>query len=141
MNMVSRVVEVIDGQIGISSREKERDRKDKKDMSPNTPMKWDGRKWKPRKKDTHYYKEKTKGYQKLKEEIEEDIPELETEVSLMEVSIGTLGVLGSLGKIKQYGNRVDRDIQKLRSLGNNLKNAKDEKERNKTVALLTALAT
>ena len=44
MNIVSRVVEVIDGQVGISSREKERDRKDKKDMSPNTPMVWDGRK-------------------------------------------------------------------------------------------------
>ena len=101
-NMVSRVVEVIDGQIGISSREKERDRKEKKEMSPHTSMKWDGRKWKPRKKDTHYYKEKTKDYQKRKEEIETGV---ETQVSLLEISLGTLGVVGSLGKIKQYGSR------------------------------------
>jgi hypothetical protein len=42
-----------------------------------------------------------------------------------------VGIGVSLGKIKQYANKVDTGIQKIKSLGNTLKTAKNETDRNR----------
>jgi hypothetical protein len=42
-----------------------------------------------------------------------------------------VGIGISLGKIKQYANKVDTGIQKIKSLGNTLKTAKNETDRNR----------
>ena len=43
----------------------------------------------------------------------------------------TGSLLGFLGKVKQYGNRVDTDVSKLKSLSSPLENETDEKQRHK----------
>ena len=106
-------------------KSKERDRKEKKELAGHTPLRWDGHSWIPRKRDSDYYKEKLRNHTSRKEEVEAKLQHLS------EISIRTVGIGISLGKIKQYANKVDTGIQKIKSLGNTLKTAKNETDRNR----------
>ena len=79
----------------------------------------------PRKRDSDYYKEKLRNHTSRKEEVEAKLQHLS------EISIRTVGIGVSLAKIKQYANKVDTGIQKIKSLANTLKTAKNETERNR----------
>ena len=107
------------------TKSKERDRKEKKALSGHTALRWDGHSWIPRKRDSEYYKDKIRSRQIRKEEIDSEIQHLS------EISIRTLGIGISLAKVKQYANKVDTGIQKIKSLANTLKTAKNETERNR----------
>ena len=107
------------------TKSKERDRKEKKALSGNTPLRYDGHSWIPRKRDSDYYKEKLRNHTSRKEEVEAKLQHLS------EISIRTLGIGISLAKVKQYANKVDTGIQKIKSLANTLKTAKNETERNR----------
>jgi len=101
-------------------REKERQRKELKMRYPKVPLRWNGRRWiLGRKKPS--WKEIDSKRKKLSEEIEH----LE-EISLRTGSIGVF-----LAKVKQYGNKIDQGISRLRSLSNELKQSKDESDRNR----------
>jgi len=108
-----------------SSKSKEKDRKEKKELAGHTPLRWDGHSWLPRKRDSDYYKEKLRNHTSRKEEVENQLQHLS------EISIRTVGIGVSLAKIKQYANKVDTGIQKIKSLANTLKTAKNETERNR----------
>jgi len=101
-------------------REKERERKHLKMRYPDAPLRWNGRKWVLGKKKPSW-KEIDSRRKKLSEEIEH----LE-EISLRTGSIGVF-----LAKVKQYGNKIDQGISRLRSLSNELKQSKDESDRNR----------
>ena len=59
LDMVSRVVEVLDKELSITTREKEKSRKFRKELRPHLPMLCDGYNWVIRKQDGDYYKTKT----------------------------------------------------------------------------------
>ena len=113
------------GERETSSKSKERDRKQKKELAGHTPLRWDGHSWIPRKRDSDYYKEKLRNHTSRKEEVESKLQHLS------EISIRTLGIGISLAKVKQYANKVDTGIQKIKSLANTLKTAKNETQRNR----------
>jgi hypothetical protein len=50
-----------------SSKSKEKDRKEKKELAGHTPLRWDGHSWLPRKRDSDYYKEKLRNHTSRKE--------------------------------------------------------------------------
>ncbi|MDP7101343.1 MAG: hypothetical protein QF503_09355, partial [Rhodospirillales bacterium] len=90
-------------------RDKERQRKEMKRLHPNSSLKWSKNRWVIRKQQ--------------KEEI------METLSSLQEISLRTGFIGGFLLKVKQYGNKVDQDVSKLKSLSSSLNTTKDDKER------------
>ena len=92
-------------------KKKERERKDKKELHPNTSLRWSNNRWMIR------------GQQK--EEIEKQLK------SIQEISLRTGFIGGFLLKVKQYGNKVDQGVSKLKSLGSSLNTVKDDKERDK----------
>ena len=98
-------------------KEKEKQRKDVKQKHPSHSLKWSNHKWVLR--------------QNQKEEIEKKLQHIS------EISIRTIGLGVSLAKVKQWANKCDRGIQKLRSLGSSLQRAKDETERNKIQGEIT----
>ena len=99
------------GEKEILDKSKEKLRKDVKSGHTNTPLKWDGHRWIT--------------YQKRKEELEQQVN------SIQEISLRT-GFIGSfLLKVKQYGNKVDQGVSKLKSLSSSLNTVKDDKERDK----------
>jgi hypothetical protein len=93
------------------SKERERQRKDMKRLHPNSSLKWSVNRWVIRKQQ--------------KEEL------LETLSSLQEISLRTGLIGGFLLKVKQYGNKVDQGVSKLKSLSSRLNTVKDDKERDK----------
>ena len=99
------------GEKEILDKSKEKQRKDVKDRHPNTSLKWDGHRWTT--------------YQKQKEELEQQLQPID------EISLRTGLIDGFLMKVKQYGNKVDQGVSKLKSLSSSLQNASDEKERNR----------
>jgi hypothetical protein len=100
--------------------EKERQRKELKTRHPNIPLRWTGRRWVlGRKKPS--WKEIDSKRKKISEEIEH----------LEELSLRTGSIAVFLAKVKQYGNKVDQSVSRLRSLSNELKQSKDESDRNR----------
>ena len=99
------------GETELLDKSKERQRKEVKDRHPNTPLKWDGHRWTT--------------YQKRKEELEQQLQPLD------EISLRTGLIGGFLMKVKQYGNKVDQGVSKLKSLSSSLNTVKDDKERDK----------
>ncbi len=85
------------GERGDYEKEKEKQRKDVKQEHPSHSLKWSDHKWVLR--------------QNQKEEIEKKLQHIS------EISIRTIGLGVSLAKVKQWANKCDRGIQKLRSLG------------------------
>lgn len=100
--------------------EKERQRKELKTRHPNIPLRWTGRRWVLGRK-----KPSWKEIDSKRKKISEEIEHLE-EISLRTGSIGVF-----LAKVKQYGNKVDQSVSRLRSLSNELKQSKDESDRNR----------
>jgi hypothetical protein len=98
-------------------KKKERERKDKKELHPNTSLKWTNNRWMIRRQQ--------------KEEIEKNLK------SIQEISLRTGFTGGFLLKVKQYGNRVDKGVSKLKSLSSSLNSVKDEKEKNKIQSEIT----
>lgn len=99
------------------SKEKERERKDIKRVRPNAKLKFDGQKWKIRKQE--------------KEEIENRLHQIS------EISFRTGAITIGIAKVKQYASRVDKGIQKMKSLGSTLQNTTDEKEKSKIQGEIT----
>ena len=99
------------GEKEILGKSKEKQRKDVKDRHPNTPLKWDGNRWST--------------YLNKKEELEQQLQPLD------EISLRTGLIGGFLMKVKQYGNKVDQGVSKLKSLSSSLNTVKDDKERDK----------
>ena len=99
------------GEKEILDKSKEKQRKDVKDRHPNTPLKWDGNRWST--------------YLNKKEELEQQLQPLD------EISLRTGLIGGFLMKVKQYGNKVDQGVSKLKSLSSSLNTVKDDKERDK----------
>ena len=99
------------GEKEILGKSKEKQRKDVKDRHPNTPLKWDGNRWST--------------YLNKKEELEQQLQPLD------EISLRTGLIGGFLMKVKQYGNKVDQSVSKLKSLSSSLNTVKDDKERDK----------
>ena len=99
------------GEKEILDKSKETQRKEIKNRHPNTPLKWDGHRWMT--------------YQKQKEELEQQIK------SIQEISLRTGFIGGFLMKVKQYGNKVDQGVSKLKSLSSSLNTVKDDKERDR----------
>ena len=99
------------GERGDYEKEKEKQRKEMKRLHPNSSLKWSKNRWVIRKQQ--------------KEEI------METLSSLQEISLRTGFIGGFLLKVKQYGNKVDQGVSKLKSLGSSLNTVKDDKERDK----------
>ena len=99
------------GEYDTWSRSKEGLRKQIKDRHPTAKLKWSGNRWKVR--------------QQEKEEVEKKY----NLHHLFEISWRTIGIAGGLAKVKQYSNRVDSGIQKLKSLSSSLQRAKDDEER------------
>ena len=97
------------GERGDYEKEKEKQRKEMKRLHPNSSLKWSKNRWVIRKQQ--------------KEEI------METLSSLQEISLRTGFIGGFLLKVKQYGNKVDQDVSKLKSLSSSLNTTKDDKER------------
>ena len=118
--IVERVVQVLDERtvrkIGTSirssdDRRKEQERRILKDKHPHSSLKWNGQRWTIR--------------QEENEETTDTSPLLQ-EISLRTGSIGVF-----LLKVKQYGNKVDQGVSKLKSLSSRLNTVKDDKERDK----------
>ena len=101
------------GEREVSTKSKEKQRKEVKDGLPNTSLKWDGHRWKIR--------------TRQKEQIEKSY----SLGSIQEISLRTGAIAVYLAKVKQYANAVDRGVNKLKSLSSKLQNASDEKERNR----------
>ena len=99
------------GETELLDKSKEKQRKDVKDRHPNTPLKWDGNRWST--------------YLNKKEELEQQLQPLD------EISLRTGLIGGFLMKVKQYGNKVDQGVSKLKSLSSSLNTVKDDKERDK----------
>ena len=99
------------GETELLDKSKERQRKEVKDRHPNTPIKWDGHRWTT--------------YQKRKEQLEQQLQPID------EISLRTGLIGGFLMKVKQYGNKVDQGVSKLKSLSSSLNTVKDDKERDK----------
>ena len=59
LDMVSPIIEELDKEPSITTREREKSRKLRKELRPHLSMKWDGYKWVLRKQDSDYYKKKT----------------------------------------------------------------------------------
>jgi hypothetical protein len=100
--------------------EKEQQRKELKMRYPNVPLRWNGRKWILGKRKPSW-KEIDSKRKKINEEIEH----------LEEISLRTGSIAVFLAKVKQYGNKVDQSVSRLRSLSNELKQSKDESDRNR----------
>ena len=101
------------GEREVSTKSKEKQRKEVKDSLPNTSLKWDGQRWKIR--------------ARQKEQIEKSY----SLSSIQEISLRSGAIAVYLAKVKQYANAVDRGVNKLKSLSSKLQNASDEKERNR----------
>ena len=101
------------GEREVSTKSKEKQRKEVKDSLPNTSLKWDGQRWKIR--------------ARQKEQIEKSY----SLGSIREISLRTGAIAVYLAKVKQYANAVDGGVNKLKSLSSKLQNASDEKERNR----------
>ena len=99
------------GEKELLDKSKETQRKEVKDRHPNTPLKWDGNRWST--------------YLNKKEELEQQLQPLD------EISLRTGLIGGFLMKVKQYGNKVDQGVSKLKSLSSSLNTVKDDKERDK----------
>ena len=99
------------GEKELLDKSKEKQRKDVKDRHPNTSLKWDGNRWST--------------YLNKKEELEQQLQPLD------EISLRTGLKGGFLMKVKQYGNKVDQGVSKLKSLSSSLNTVKDDKERDK----------
>jgi hypothetical protein len=99
------------GEKEILDKSKEKQRKDVKDRHPNTPLKWDGHRWTT--------------YLNKKEELEQQLQPLD------EISLRTGLIGGFLMKVKQYGNKVDQGVSKLKSLSSSLNTVKDDKQRDR----------
>ena len=99
------------GEKELLDKSKEKQRKDVKDRHPNTPLKWDGNRWST--------------YLNKKEELEQQLQPLD------EISLRTGLIGGFLMKVKQYGNKVDQGVSKLKSLSSSLNTVKDDKQRDR----------
>ena len=99
------------GEKELLDKSKEKQRKDVKDRQTNTSLKWDGNRWST--------------YLNKKEELEQQLQPLD------EISLRTGLIGGFLMKVKQYGNKVDQGVSKLKSLSSSLNTVKDDKERDK----------
>ncbi len=45
-------------EVSNKEKDKESERKDRKSVSPNVPLRWNGQRWIPRKRDSEYYQDK-----------------------------------------------------------------------------------
>ena len=109
-------------------RSKESDRKFAKEKHPNTPLKWNGKRWSAEKNEVLDEYGIT---QVILDNLDHAYQYHNSIEPLTEISWRTVGMGATLLKVKQYAGQVDSATQKLKSLGSQLQTAKDETERNK----------
>ena len=109
-------------------RSKESDRKFAKEKHPNTPLKWNGKRWSAEKNEVLDEYGIT---QVILDNLDHAYQYHNSIEPLTEISWRTVGMGATLLKVKQYAGQVDSAAQKLKSLGSQLQTAKDETERNK----------
>ena len=149
-DMVSKVVEVLDerrihlsprrirkrfirpsdvtGERDEYEKSKERDRKFAKVNHPNTPQKWNGKRWTTKKNEVLDEYGLT---QVILDNLDLTYEYHNSIQPLTEISWRTVGIGATLLKVKQYAGQVDSAVMKMKSLGSQLQTAKDETERNK----------
>jgi len=139
--MVSRVVEVLNeenpymdhnrvlrsrlvkkrprqrGERELGDKSKERQRKTVKNQHPNTPLKWGGHKWVT----------KSREHESRKEHIQEHYGL----VPLSEISLRTGVIVGFMAKVKQYANKVDQGVSRMKSLASNLSSTDTPEKKSK----------
>ena len=106
-------------------KSKERIRKIVKKQNPDQSMKWDGMKWVQRRLDSSYYSSRTNERLEKLHYLEQKMTELK------EISLRTISSAGSLAKMRQHQNRITSGVQKMNSIANALKSAKDNTEWNR----------
>jgi len=105
------------GELDDYEKDKERKRKDVKQRHPNVPLKWNGHRWTL----------KSKGHEDHKRRIEEKYDL----VPLYEISLRTVAIGGYLAKVKQYANKVDTTVTKMKSLASDLSRADTPEKKTK----------
>ena len=105
------------GEREVHDRSKEQQRKEIKQRHPNTPLKWTGHRWEL----------KAKEHEDRKEEIEERYGL----VPLIELSLRTMAIGGYLAKVKQYANKVDQGVSRMKSLASDLSRADTPEKKTK----------
>jgi|ETNmetMinimDraft_26_1059896.scaffolds.fasta_scaffold09235_3 hypothetical protein len=119
----------------VSNREKDKEaeRKDRKSVSPNVPLRWNGQRWIPRKKDSEYYQDKRRNEDldsqanQLNWKPDKDMNQ-ETQL-LIEVSGRTVALGIALANIHRHHKTRDTGGKKLKSLGSSLQTAKTDNEK------------
>jgi len=101
----------------VEDRYKEQQRKVAKERHPNTPLKWNGNRWVV----------KAKEHEDHKQRIEERYGL----VPLYEISLRTVAIGGYLAKVKQYANKVDSFISRMKSLSSDLSRADTPEKKTK----------
>jgi len=99
------------GEYDTWSKTKEHLREQVKHSHPTDSLKWAKNRW------------------VVRQEQKEEIIEKYQLHQLNEISWRTIGIGATLAKVKQYANKVDSGIQKLKSLSSSLQRAKDDDER------------
>ena len=93
----------------INDRNKETQRRELKQRHPNTPLKWTGNRWVVQSGE----------HEDRKSQIEEKYGL----IHLTELSLRTVAIGGYLAKVKQYANKVDQGVSKMKSLAGDLSRA------------------
>ena len=103
------------GEREVHDRSKEQQRKEIKQRHPNTPLKWTGHRWEL----------KAKEHEDRKEEIEVryGLVPLYDSSEISEISLRTVAIGGYLAKVKQYANKVDSFVSRMKSLASELSRA------------------
>ena len=117
----------------VSNKDKEADRKDRKSVSPNVPLRWNGQRWIPRTRDSDYYQDKRRSEDldsqanQLNWKPDKDMNQ-ETQL-LTEVSGRTVALGIALANIHRHHKTRDTGGKKLKSLGSSLQTAKTDNEK------------
>ena len=101
----------------VGDRHKEHQRRELKQRYPNAPLKWNGNRWVVQSKE----------HQDRKEEIEERYGL----APLTELSLRTVAIGGYLAKVKQYANKVDQGVSRMKSLASDLSRADTPEKKTK----------
>jgi hypothetical protein len=119
----------------VSNREKDKEaeRKDRKSVSPNVPLRWNGQRWIPRTRDSEYYQDKRRTEDldcQVNQNNWKPDKDMKLEIRLLtEVSWKTVALGTSLANIHRHHKTRDNEGKKLKSLGSSLQTAKTDEDK------------
>ncbi len=120
-------------EVSNKEKDKEAERKDRKSVSPNVPLRWNGQRWIPRTRDSDYYQDKRRSEDldsqtnQLNWKPDKDMNQ-ETQL-LIEVSGRTVALGIALANIHRHHKTRDTGGKKLKSLGSSLQTVKTDNEK------------